>query len=419
MLPRLVTIFFLLFVFTSTFSIALSQLSLGICAAFFVVAAIRERFNPFGGGLHWFWIAVGAYVGWLVLVCLLQDHPLHSLNNIREEWLFIIIPIVVYLGRARKTLDRIATVLAVGLVIVSIAALLSYIFRVEYHWGAGLVALPETNPRVSGTFSMPLTFGNYMSVASLVVIGWALTQAGRWSVNRIIALGSGVLGFVAVLLCGGRGPAVAGLIGLAVLPALSSRASRRWGVGVIAAVLLIGVLMPSVRSRFTTELGYHFNPDWPGGRLFIWERSLEMVADNPLTGIGPGNFDEEYKRRIGPEVTDRFWYQHAHNDFLEAAVRSGLPGTVFFALMWVVVFRGLFRRWKETADDLSGRRLLTISLAGSLVFLAGSMTEATFSDEEVRALLMLVWGLGLATVYNRRSQDAWSSDIRASGGQAS
>jgi len=241
-----------------------------------------------------------------------------------------------------------------------------------------------------------------MSGASLVVIGWALTQAGRWPVNRIIALGGGVLGFVAVLLCGGRGPAVAGLIGLAVLLALSSRASRRWAVGIIVAVLLIGVLMPSVRSRFTTELGYHFNPDWPGGRLFIWERSLEIVADNPLTGIGPGNFDEEYKRRIGPEVTDRFWYQHSHNDFLEAAARSGVPGAVTFGLLWVAVLFNFRRKWREYSADSPERGWLTIALVGSLVFLVGSVTEATFSDEEVRALLMLVWGLGLVAVYNYR-----------------
>ena len=35
---------------------------------------------------------------------------------------------------------------------------------------------------------------------------------------------------------------------------------------------------------------------------------------------------------------------------------------------------------------------------------AASMTEATFSDEEVRAVLMLVWAIGLSAVY--KSPDA-------------
>jgi O-antigen ligase len=402
MLRRLVTVFFLLFVFSSTFSIAISQTSLGICVLVFVIAAVRERFNPFNYELRWFWLAVAGYIGWLVIVCLLQDDPLRALNNIREEWLFVIVPIGIYLGRDSRVFDRVVAALAIGLALISIVALLSVVFRVEYHWGEGLVPLPEINPRVSGTFSTPLTFGNLVAVGSLVVLTWAFAQVGRWSALRIVTLAGGVLGLVAVLFCGGRGPALAGMIGLIALLLFTSRTGRRWGWGVMILVLLVGSLTPSVRSRFTTELGYHFNPDWPGGRLFIWERSLEMVADHPLFGVGPGNFDEEYKSRLSPSVGDRFWYQHAHNDFLEAAARSGLPGAVTFSLVWAVVLWSVLRRRRDTAEGTSERCLLTMSLVGSLVFLVASLTEATFSDEEVRAVLMLVWALGLSTVYNRK-----------------
>jgi O-antigen ligase len=403
MLRRLVTFFFLLFVFSSTFSIAISQTSLGICFLLFALAAIRERFNPFSRELRWFWLAVAGYVGWLVIVCLLQDDPLRALNNIREEWLFVIIPIGLYLMQDSETHDRIVTSLTVGLLLISTVALLSYIFRTQYHWGDGFVPLPETNPRVSGNFSTPLTFGNFAAVGSLVILTWVFTRVSQWSTLRIAALAGGVLGFVAVLFCGGRGPALAGMIGLIVLILFTSRAGRRWGWLIMIFVLLVGVLTPSVRSRFTTELGYHFSPDWPGGRLFIWGRSLEMVADHPFIGIGPGNFDHEYKQALAPDITDRFWYQHAHNDFLEAAARSGLPGLGTFGLVWVAVIWSLRRRWRVTAEGSSERILLTMSLVGSLVFLLASMTEATFSDEEVRALLMLVWALGLSAVYNRKA----------------
>lgn len=403
MLRRLVTIFFLLFVFSSTFSIAVSQTSLGLCVVFFVIAAIRGRFNPFSHELRWFWLAVAAYVGWLVIVCLLQDNPLHALNNIREEWLFVIVPIGLYLMRDSETIDRIVTSLAVGLLLISIVALLSYSFRTQYHWGVGFVPLPETNPRVSGNFSTPLTFGNFFAVGSLVILSWVFARVSRWTALRIAAFTGGVLGLVAVLFCGGRGPALAGMIGLVVMLLLISRTGRRWGLAVMIAVLLVGVLTPSVRSRFSTELGYHFNPEWPGSRLFIWERSFEMVADHPFIGVGPGNFDQEYKQRLAPDITDCFWYQHAHNDFLEAAVRSGIPGAATFGLVWVAVFASLLRRWRGTAEGSPERRLLTMTLVGSLVFLVTSMTEATFSDEEVRALLMLVWALGLSGVYNRKA----------------
>jgi O-antigen ligase len=195
------------------------------------------------------------------------------------------------------------------------------------------------------------------------------------------------------------------MIGLMILLLFFTRAGRRWGWAILVAVVLVGLLTPSVRSRFTTELGYHLNADWPGGRLFIWERSLEMVADHPITGVGPGNFDHEYRQRLDPSVASNFWYQHAHNDFIEAAARSGIPGLVTFVLLWTALLYSLTRQWRQAGEDPEGRRQLAISMIGSVVFLVASMTEATFSDEEVRTLLMLVWAIGLSGVYKPTETD--------------
>lgn len=213
---------------------------------------------------------------------------------------------------------------------------------------------------------------------------------------------SGFLGLVGILFCGSRGPLVAALAGLIVLSIYLVKGTRRWGWAVLGAVLLIGILTPAVRSRFTTELGWHFNREWPGGRLFIWERSLDMVAGHPLTGIGPGNFPQEYKNRLDPQVTSRYWYQHAHNDFLEAATRSGVPGAVTFIGLWIAFFQSIWGLLRRAIVGSPERRVLLMSLIGALVFLVGSMTEASFSDEEVRAVLMFVWAGGLAVAYNNR-----------------
>ncbi len=400
MLRRLMAFFFLLFVFGSTFSISITQLSLGVCAVLFVIVAVRERFNPFGHGLGVFWTAVGLYVGWLVFVCLLQERPLHSLDNMREEWLFIIIPVGLYLGRERRMLDQTVGVLSIGLTLFSVATILMYVFRVQYHLGDGFAPLPEANPRASGTFVQALTYGNLVAVASLAVLTWVLTKVERWSWKHWAVLTAGGLGLVSILFCGGRGPALAGLVGLITLLLMTARTSRKWGFAILMAVLLIGVLTPSVRSRFTTELRYHLNADWPGGRLFIWERSLEMISDHPILGVGPGNFGPDYMKRLDPSVESKFWYSHAHNDFLEAAARSGIPGLVTFVLLWAALLYTLAKGWRQTVGDPEVRGRLAIAIVGSIAFLIASMTEATFSDEEVRTVLLLVWAIGLSAVYN-------------------
>lgn len=409
MLRRLIQVLFLVFVFSSTFSISLSQLSLGVCAALFVVAALREHFNPLAGGWRWFWSAVVVYISWLVVVCLLQADPLRAFDHIREEWLFIVVPIGVFLGRDRRFLDRVVPVLAIGLLVVSLASLLMYASGVQYDWGSGFTPLPETNPRVRGNFAHALTFGNYAAVASAFLLAWALTGGEKTSgKTKTLAIGTGVVGLVAVLLCGSRGPVLAFLVGMAALLIFVTAHRRRWILALLAALLVVGLLVPSVRSRFGTELGWHFNTEWAGGRLFIWSRSLEIVADHPLTGVGPGNFAVAYRQQLDPEVTSRYWYEHAHNDFLEAAARSGLPGMVTFALLWFVVLHTLWRGRKRVSRGSPEYRILSASLVGSLVFLAASMTEAAFADEEVRALLMVIWAIGLAAGYKNEDEAAES-----------
>jgi len=236
-------------------------------------------------------------------------------------------------------------------------------------------------------------------MASLAVLAWSFMRRERWDWRTWASIGAGSLSLVSILFCGGRGPVLAAFFGLIVLLLILSRAGRRWGWVLLVVVAVVGVMTPSVRSRFTTELVYHLNSDWPGGRLFIWERSLEIVADHPVTGIGPGNFDQEYISRLDSTVTSRFYYQHAHNDFLETAARSGIPGLVTFAFLWGAVLFSLGRAWRAAVGDPERRGRLAIGIVGSVVFLAASMTEATFSDEEVRVVLMLVWAIGLSAVY--------------------
>jgi len=375
----------------------------------FAILFWTSLLNPFAGNLRWFWSAVAVYIVWLAVVCLLQAEPLRALDHIREEWLFVVVPIAVFLGRDRRFFDRVAPVLALGLLVVSLVSLLMYACGVQYDWGSGFTPLPETNPRVRGNFAHALTFGNYAAVGSAFLLAWALTggeQIGRKT--KTLAIGAGVVGLVAVLLCGSRGPVLAFLVGMAALLIFVTAHRRRWIVALLAALVLVGLLVPSVRSRFSTELGWHFNTEWAGGRLFIWSRSLEIVFDHPLTGVGPGNFAVAYRRQLDPEVTSRYWYEHAHNDFLEAAARSGLPGMATFALLWLVVLRRLWRGRTQVTSGSFEHRTLYASLIGSLVFLAASMTEAAFADEEVRALLMLIWAAGLAAGYKHEDEAAES-----------
>jgi tetratricopeptide (TPR) repeat protein len=81
-----------------------------------------------------------------------------------------------------------------------------------------------------------------------------------------------------------------------------------------------------------------------GFRLEIYQGCLRKVHDNPIFGIGPGNFkvmhphpkyETALERRIlGKEVLGR----KAHNDFLEDLVENGIFG--FIGILWMFTLTG-------------------------------------------------------------------------------
>ncbi len=91
------------------------------------------------------------------------------------------------------------------------------------------------------------------------------------------------------------------------------------------------VMPTSVKERFVTIV--HRKQGFMGDRPNWWATSMRMIKEHPLTGIGPGRFEDEYALRQ-PEGSVAI-PQHAHNTFLNIAAEMGLP--TLFALLWLCI----------------------------------------------------------------------------------
>jgi O-antigen ligase len=167
---------------------------------------------------------------------------------------------------------------------------------------------------------------------------------------------------------------------------------------VVALVLLV-LTVPGITERYVDVVKNDLNPEYEGGRIFIWNNSLKIIEENPVFGVGQGNFYDVYRTYLRPDVPDCRRLTHAHNDMLNVAAISGVPGMVFFEAMWIAVFVSLWRSYRRPGLTEKQRRLVLAALMGSLLFWMGSQIEATFADEEVRQLLMFVWAAGLSVSY--------------------
>ena len=384
---------FALFLFTSAFSIAAAQITLGLCLALSfwpVLAPWRETTH----GLRPVYLAWGAHLGWLIISSLVNDNPLRSLSAIREEWLIVILPLGIFLHRPAVWSRRLVVVLACGLLLASIHGVIQHF--TGWTWSADQnLHRAGVYWRLSGNFSHPLTYGYYVVTASVFMLTYfalAHRSLGRW--NRILLAAATVGGLAASALCNSRGPLLALAIGLAATSCLLGK--WRW---VVSAFVVLGLLMFAVAPEYPRVFVERVQNDLasanPDGRLFIWTHSLKIAEDNPVVGCGPGNFSEAYTEQINSATNVR-GQSHAHNDLLNQAAIGGVPGLALYMLFWIVVVTRLWRARGQAGTTGTAHALASGALVASAAFLAGSMTEAAIADEELRQLLFALWAAGLS-----------------------
>src|SRR5262249_32798122 len=103
------------------------------------------------------------------------------------------------------------------------------------------------------------------------------------------------------------------------------------------------------------------------GRLQIWSRGVGYVVDNPILGVGPGNFATA-EGTLSPLAERQMWgigvrWNAPHNSYLQIAAELGIPGFLLYVAVIVSAFRALRRATPLTPA-------LTASLIG---FVVGSL----------------------------------------------
>lgn len=396
-LDSALAVFFALFAFSCTFSIAVAQSSFAVSLLLFLIVIVIRRYNPLAPRLRIFYLFVGLYVAWMLLAAVLGKTPMRSIEMIKEEWLFLIVPVGIYLCENDLYRNWLFKSLVAGVILFSLYGILQHF--TGFHWpkSSAPLAAFDYGYLVKGTFSNPLTFGNFYGTAAAFMAAFTLTRWGKLNqTDRWLSTTAAVLAVAVTVFSHSRGP-ILGLIAALVILGLILK--KRWFtyslvIALIGAVVFVTAVSP-IRERILKITYRDVHTTDPGGRPFIWRHTLEIIGDHPVFGVGEGNFYQEYADRLPPDTPEYRKYAHAHDDLLNVAAMSGIPGMLFFLGMWVSVFALCWKGWHRghRVSGLSG--FFAAGLIGGVMFFLSSITEATFADEEVRELLMLIWAFGL------------------------
>src|SRR5262249_53337746 len=87
-------------------------------------------------------------------------------------------------------------------------------------------------------------------------------------------------------------------------------------------------------------------------RFDYWQAAVQITKDHPIFGTGPGTFFIPYQKIKRPESEVS---RLTHNDYLEQASDSGIPGLLLYAgfvvggLIWIARRKGFLSDWRNFA----------------------------------------------------------------------
>ncbi len=165
----------------------------------------------------------------------------------------------------------------------------------------------------------------------------------------------------------------------------------------IAVILLVGLFSASGVQESVSDTT---NLD---KRLIFWENSMEMVKENPVTGVGPGNWKINFPKYglggLDYNVVQGITHvQRPHNDYLWVLTESGILGFVFFIGIFVCAFWRVAGNFKKIAskEDMAIDLAISFGLLSYLVFsITDFPLERTSHNFLIMALIALIFRNGL------------------------
>lgn len=365
-----------LFLFASTFSIALTQTALGLTLILWVCFALKRKAPVLRRTM--LDVPLLLFVAVSLAAALLSDERIASLRNLRNFALMSVIYMIGSLLATRRMALRQFSVL-----LVSGAGAGAYGIAI-YLLGKGAGSFG----RSPGSFSNAMTFGGILlllcSLFFAIAVGTGVARGLRWA-----AAGAAVVSSTALFFTFTRSSWVGAVVSIVIILAFLR---RRWLVPFAAALVLFVLLLP-VHYRARVESIWNPKHMTNVHRLQLLQGGAKIIRDHPVIGVGTKDLAGEYRRVMPPGAVQVFG--HMHNIFLQVAVQTGFVGLAAFCWLLFSFFRLMARNLK--LDLPPPERAWVAGSIGALAgFIVNGLFDWNFGDAEVVTLLYVVIGANLA-----------------------
>ena len=246
----------------------------------------------------------------------------------------------------------------------------------------------------NGNHFATLLLASVPLLAGLATARWRPAKGQERSLTAALAIAAAAVLLIGVLI---NGSSAVLLLGLPVAAATAMLAMRppprliRQGLVAIGLLLLLAAAALITVGRDLPGWGTNASIET---RVEYWSKTARAAKDEALTGSGFGTFQQVYRRYEDPAAVDRWYANHAHNDYLEIALEGGVPAILLLVLFLAWWARQAREAWMAPAS--------TPELKAAAVASAVILLHSSFDYPLRTAAIMAVMAVCLALLAGAR-----------------
>lgn len=278
----------------------------------------------------------------LSLSLFVADNRSESLAALFTYFAHWVLPFILGYSIASKYNLRIIYVWIGSLLILGTVSLMAYLslFHAPSFSSEGLLKGLHTH----------IQFGTILLIALHLILGMFLTPKIDSKKTYIFGIAGVIFAFM-IFLTGSRGVWLAGAVSITGALIHSAITRRRRRISLLF-LILIAVCGASAVAIFP-QVRYRINRTGTDDPSYIYRKNMaimavEIIADQPITGIGPGGvpYAKEYydlmEERNLPVETGYLVKKHLHDLYLHITAEFGIPGLIiligiFGTLLWIAI----------------------------------------------------------------------------------
>lgn len=139
-------------------------------------------------------------------------------------------------------------------------------------------------------------------------------------------------------------------------------------------------------------------------RTTLWKTGLVMYRDNPVLGVGMGNYLDRYSDYVEkyPELYLGHERYSVHNSFLKVMAETGTIGIISFLLVYIVYYVYVVRLY--FTQEWLGKLVIACLFVGSITFMIQNNSNNLIFIPQMNIIFWMLSALAINYAYTNRKK---------------